>query len=70
MAKSKREYPPSVAGYNPTTKSAWWNAKVENPKSRKKAIRAMCLLCLGGSTKEVKDCTMEECPLYKFRITG
>ena len=70
MAKKKREYPPTVEHYNPTTKNAWWTAKKESPKSRKKAIRAMCLLCLGGSTKEVKDCTQPECPLWAFRITG
>ena len=70
MARKKKEFPPIIEGYNTTTKNAWWNAKVENPKSRKKAIRSMCLLCLGGSVKEVKDCSDNSCPLWEFRITG
>ena len=70
VAKSKREYPAQVDGYNTTTKNAWWKAKKDNPKSRKMAIRAMCLLCCGGSVKEAKMCQSPECPLYAFRITG
>ena len=68
--RKKREYPRLVEDYNTTTKNAWWNAKKENPKSRKKAIRAMCLMCVGGSTKEAKECTADYCPLWAFRITG
>jgi len=70
MAKTKKEYPITVEHYNATTRNAWWNAKKEYPKSRKKAIRAMCLLCLGGSVKDIKGCTSPDCPLYTFRITG
>lgn len=33
-----------------------------------KAIRAKCLDCSGDSAKEVKLCTVENCPLYPFRF--
>lgn len=66
--KPKLVIPEIVAGYNSTTQNAWKKAK--NSKSRKFAIRAMCLMCLGGSGSEVKNCTAEDCPLFQFRITG
>lgn len=67
--KKDTQYPGFVAGFNTTTKSVWLRAK--NGNSRKSAIRAHCLMCVGGSVKEVKDCSAEEtCPLWKFRITG
>ena len=66
--KDKIIIPEMVAGYNSTTQNAWKKAAASN--SRKFAIRAMCLLCLGGSVKDVKTCTSKDCPLYKFRITG
>ena len=33
-----------------------------------KAIRAYCIECSGGMTKEVKLCTAEKCPLYPYRM--
>jgi hypothetical protein len=33
-----------------------------------KAIREKCLDCCCGSTSEVKDCTVERCPLYPYRL--
>ena len=66
--KEKVKLHPIVEGYNPTTRNAWKKAKAGN--SRKCAIRAMCLMCVGGSGTEVKECTAGYCPLYKFRITG
>lgn len=68
--KSKNEIvmPDIVKGYNTTTRSAW--LKSQNGSSRKFAIRAMCLMCVGGSYKEVQSCTASYCPLHKFRITG
>ena len=60
---------PQILGYNVTTQNAFIKAQTTN--SRKNAIRSMCLLCVGGSVKEVKDCTAQDtCPLWKFRITG
>jgi len=70
MPRTKKEYPRMVEGYPTIAKNAWWNAKKDYPTSRKKAIRAMCLLCVGGSVKEVKLCSAPECPLYAFRVTG
>ena len=68
VSKKDAVYPREIVGYNSTTKSAW--LKSQNSTSRKHAIRAMCLLCVGGSGKEVIACTITSCPLYKFRITG
>lgn len=70
-AKNKKtsiEYPIQVNGCNATTKNAW--LKTQSGKSRKNAIRAMCLLCVGGATKEVVDCSASWCPLFQFRLTG
>ena len=39
----------------------------EAKTSRKSAILLFCLTCVGGSTKDVKDCTAVTCPLYSFR---
>jgi hypothetical protein len=33
-----------------------------------KAIRARCLDCSGGSSKEVRECSFKECPLYEYRL--
>ena len=33
-----------------------------------KAIRAKCLDCCGGQTKEVRLCSIEKCPLYQYRM--
>lgn len=42
--------------------------KVRKPiKQPLKAIRAHCLECVGGSTKEVQLCTAEKCRLYPYR---
>jgi hypothetical protein len=33
-----------------------------------KAIRAKCLDCMGGSSKEVKLCNIPECSLFAYRL--
>jgi hypothetical protein len=33
-----------------------------------KAIREKCLDCCCGSTADVKDCSVKNCPLYPFRM--
>ena len=33
-----------------------------------RAIRKMCLRCVGGQTKEVRVCTDVDCPLWPFRM--
>ena len=33
-----------------------------------KSIRAYCIDCSGGSYKEVKLCTVKNCPLYPYRM--
>lgn len=33
-----------------------------------KAIRKKCLNCVNGQPKEVKLCTIKNCPLYAYRM--
>lgn len=33
-----------------------------------KAIRKMCLQCMCGDTKTLKECEDEDCPLHPFRF--
>lgn len=33
-----------------------------------KAIRAKCIDCTCGSATEIRDCSIESCPLYEFRF--
>jgi len=40
-------------------------AKVRTPI---KAIRAKCIDCSGGVPKEVRECPIEDCPLYPYRM--
>jgi hypothetical protein len=35
--------------------------------SPRKAIKAMCLVCLGYDRQEVKNCTARACPLWAYR---
>ena len=32
-----------------------------------RAIRAKCLECIGGGSREVRHCSAEDCPLFPFR---
>ena len=36
-------------------------------KSRKAAIDAFCLMCVGFERESVRGCTAPDCPLFKFR---
>lgn len=45
-------------------------AKAIAKKSRKAAIRSFCLECVSYYPDEVKKCTDEGCPLYKYRVKG
>lgn len=40
---------------------------VGNRLTRREAIRAKCLDCCGGSIAEVRHCTLESCPLWRYR---
>lgn len=41
---------------------------LENPKSLRLAINAMCYECMGaGSPAEIRGCTAPKCPLYPVR---
>jgi hypothetical protein len=38
--------------------------------NRRTAIRERCLNCSGWQPKEVKECSLAECPLFPFRLGG
>lgn len=33
-----------------------------------RAIRTHCVECSGGSTKEVRECSITRCPLFPYRM--
>ena len=33
-----------------------------------KAIRQKCIVCSAGSLKDVRECTVTNCPLYPYRM--
>jgi hypothetical protein len=35
--------------------------------SPRKAIKAMCLACVGYDRQEIKNCSAHGCPLWKYR---
>ncbi len=37
-------------------------------RSRKAAIRAHCLMCVGWLEREVEKCTSPTCPLFHYRL--
>jgi hypothetical protein len=41
---------------------------MEYKKNPVKAIREKCIDCSCGSTAEVKECTVEQCPLFPYRF--
>ncbi len=69
--KRKRKFedvPVMVEHCGKNTVSLW--KQTQSTNSRMKAIRTMCLMCVGGVTKEVRLCPSVDCPLHKFRLTG
>jgi hypothetical protein len=62
--KRRRKLADIPAKYRAMYRAAWKH------KSRKKAIRAFCLECLGYMPSEVRLCTSPDCPLYEFRVEG
>jgi hypothetical protein len=42
--------------------------RILKPTTPMLAIRAKCVDCCGGSTKEVKLCTITGCPIFKYRM--
>jgi len=39
-------------------------------KSRAKAIRSKCLDCMCCQQTEVRECVIQECPLWAYRMGG
>ncbi len=44
--------------------------KAMEGKSRRAAIRANCLMCMGYHSLDVQKCTAPACPLYPYRTGG
>lgn len=44
------------------------NAKSERGPNPLRAIRAKCLDCSGGNRAHVRDCPIEECPIWAYRM--
>ena len=42
--------------------------KLEKRITRGQAIRLHCLQCSNGSPKEVRECVIKRCPLYRYRL--
>lgn len=48
-------------------------SKKQDPKERSKAIRKMCLWCMGStkySPEHVRTCDNPGCPLFPYRLSG
>ena len=43
-----------------------YKARIGNSPSR--AIRSMCVECMGGMVKEIANCSTPYCSLYRFRM--
>lgn len=41
---------------------------MSNPTTPLKALRAKCMDCAGGSTKEVRLCPATDCPSWQWRF--
>ncbi|MFA9422069.1 MAG: hypothetical protein ACERLG_00715 [Sedimentibacter sp.] len=41
---------------------------MEKRLTRGQAIRAKCLDCSNGSPKEVRECPVKSCALYRYRL--
>ena len=50
------------------TKYRGLHERAMSGKSRKAAIRAHCLMCVGWQAREVELCTAKGCPLYPYRL--
>ena len=40
----------------------------KKPSTPMRAIRSKCLDCSGGSSNEVRECVIPECPLFAYRL--
>lgn len=54
-----------ASSYNPTSRVIYKRAMTG--RSRKDAMTAFCVMCMGYSSSEVKNCTDLACPLFPYR---
>lgn len=62
--------PTGVNGYDIPQKYRDLYARAMRGKSRKAAVRAHCLMCVGWNAAEVRLCTARNCPLFPYREVG
>jgi hypothetical protein len=55
-----------VNEYPPSTRESYRRAM--EGRSRKAAIRAFCVMCMGYQPHHVRGCTAPWCPLYPYRL--
>jgi hypothetical protein len=55
-----------VDEYPPSTRESYRRAM--EGRSRKAAIRAFCVMCMGYQPHQVRGCTSPGCPLYPYRL--
>ena len=55
-----------VDEYPPSTRESYRRAM--EGRSRKAAIRAFCVMCMGYQPHHVRGCTAPGCPLYPYRL--
>lgn len=58
----------SEAGSSRTDYDGICNKYRASATNRRSAIRAMCVICMGGMIQEVAKCTSQQCPLFMFRM--
>ena len=63
-ASQEKHIPHTPVKYRKLYQRAWAG------HSRKAAIRAHCLECVGWLSREVELCTGTSCALYQFRLKG
>ena len=64
-------HPPGRAyenGYPPSTRESYRRAM--EGRSRKAAIRAFCVMCMGYQPHHVRECTAPWCPLDPYRLVA
>lgn len=59
IAERRGDYPRSTRGIYD---------RAMGGRSRKSAIRAFCIMCMGFQPRYVSGCTDPACPLYKYRM--
>lgn len=66
--EQQEEQEPGEAGSSRTDYDGICEKYRASATNRRNAIRAMCVICMGGMIQEVAKCTSTQCPLFQFRM--